>query len=171
MIKKSFAGFGHFFFGKFVITEEFGKSLIIVAVFIIKISGNAIGFSGFKLIGIKGYIISGRSFAFGVNSVGIICVKIYFFTFRNKVPFAVGTKNMEFKNIVERKRFFTVVFPIAANADLIGKTIFILGAENNIFSGFGIIRFSFRKIFATGKKNNKTKDQKNDFFQNKCVLS
>lgn len=171
MICVAVAYFFHFFFSKFAVTGEFSKCLIIVSVFIKEIGGNSVNFAFFKFIGINGKVISCGRFSFGGNSVAIVGVKIYFFTFINKEPFSVVAEDMEFEGIIERKFFGRFVFPIAADGSFVAEIIFILCGKNNVFSGFGIIRFCFFKFFASGKNKDKAKNQKNNFFQNQCVLS
>ena len=73
---------------------------------------------------------------------------------------------MKLECFIERERFGTFVVPIAADAGLIIKNIFILCGESNIISCFGIIRFCFREVFTSGKEKNKTEQNKNNFFQN-----
>ena len=165
------AYFFKFFFSKLVVTGKFGKNLIIVSVFIKEIGGNYVNFAFFKFIGINGKVISCGRLSFGENSVAIVGVKIYFFTFINKEPFSVVAEDMEFEGIIEREFFGRFVFPIAADGSFVAEIIFILCGKNNVFSGFGIIRFCFFKFFASGKNKDKAKNQKNNFFQNQCVLS
>ena len=78
---------------------------------------------------------------------------------------------MEFEGVIKRKTFGRFIFPIAADGSFVAEIIFILCGKNNVFSGFGIIRFCFFKFFASGKNKDKAKNQKNNFFQNQCVLS
>ena len=161
----------HFLFGKLIVAGEFCKNLEVVAVVVEEISGNTIGFSVFDFIGIKGKIISGTGFAFGVDSVAIVGVERNFVAFGKKIPFSVVSKNMEFKSIMERKTFGAFVFPDAADISFIFETIAVLSIKSYVFSCFGIIRFCFRKILATGKKKHKTEKNKNYFFQENCALS
>ena len=171
MICSAAAYFFQFFFSKFVITGEFCKDLIIVSAFIKEIGGNSVNFTFFKFIGVNGKVISCGRFAFGRNSVAVIGVETYFFAFINNEPFSVVAENMELEGIIKRKFFGSFVFPIAANGDFVAEIIFILCGKNNVFSGFGIIRFCFFKFFASGKDKDEAKNQKNNFFQNQCVLS
>lgn len=166
MVAKAAAYILDLFFGKLVVTGEFRKNLIIVSVIIETVSGNAISFAVLEFIDIKRNVISGTCFAFGVNSVAVIGVERNCLTFCYKIPFAVFSKNMEFEGIMEGKRIGAFVFPDAADACFIIKNIFILGAEGNIFPCFGIIRFRFNIVSASGKKENKTKQDQNNFFQN-----
>ena len=161
----------HFFFGKFVVANKFGKSLIVVSVIVKEEGGNSVRFALFKFFGINGKVISCVGNSVGGNSVAEIGAEFNFFAFGNNVPFAVITKNMEFKSFVERKTFGGFVFPAAANGMFVVEIIFILGGENNLFFGFGIKRFCFFKFSAAGKNKDKAKNQKNNFFQNQCVLS
>ena len=81
VLRSSAAYFFDFLFSKFVVAFEFGKKLIVVSFFIKTESGNPVGFAVFKFIGIKRDIISCVRLGFGVDSVAVICVEIYFVTF------------------------------------------------------------------------------------------
>ena len=165
------AYFYHFFFSKFVVADKFGKSLVVVSVIVEEESGNSVRFAFFKFVGVNGKVISCVGSSFCGNSVAIIGNEFNFFTLGNNVPFAVIAKNMKFKSIIERKTFCGFVFPAAANGMFVVEIIFILCGENNVIVGFGIIRLCFFKFSAAGKNKDKAKNQKNNFFQNQCVLS